>query len=377
MAKAKADEEAAEPEAPESPAKKFRLGNHSVPNTPEKPEQEATRAFVAYDIEVSPSPPSPEGPRFNPGPDLSDVLDAKENVPSFQIPEASEDNKDEIQDIKDSPSQKPMPVLENGEYPETQLPTFKMPPDLDTVLNTCHTALDGDFEVSFVSTISGFDDSAQEILAPSPKPLPQAICPMCREPVEAEFLKNYNSGNQMNIRTQAKFCRAHKKRSARTEWTSRGYPTIDWDSLDARIAEHHSFLKNILDTSSSYYRDILEENVKSGKDKTLFQAIINSDISLTPGYYGSRGLRAMSENIMHEFTPQLRKLAVTDRLVSARGVSNYVQTVLVPELCVKLVQEDMHVEVQDARRIMSESVGLGDLLNDEIKDVVILKEGDS
>jgi hypothetical protein len=365
-------QEVADPESPESPAKRFKLVNHGIQ---EQLEREATKAFVAP-FRLSPTPPPPE-PRFKAGPDLSDVLDTEEDDPLPHIPEFLEHMNDETPSSTDLLSQQQVSTFDDGEYPQTQLPTFKMPSDLEDVLNNCHTQLDGDFEVSFVSTISGFDDSSHEILPPPPKPTPKALCPMCREPVEAEFLKNYNSGNQMNIRTQAKFCRAHKKRSARTEWTSRGYPTIDWDSLDARIAEHHSFLKNILDTSSSYYRDILEENVKSGKDKTLFQAIINSDISLTPGYYGSRGLRAMSENIMHEFTPQLRKLAVTDRLVSARGVSNYVQTVLVPELCVKLVQEDMHVEVQDARRIMSESVGLGDLLNDEIKDVVILKEGDS
>jgi hypothetical protein len=100
---------------------------------------------------------------------------------------------------------------------------------------------------------------------------------------------------------------------------------------------------------------------------------MNSNVTLTPGYYGTRGLRAMSENIMSKFSPLLRKIAVKDRLVSTRGVTGYVQTVLVPELAVRLIGEDMGVGEDGARQIMRESVGKEDLLNEEIEDVVILQ----
>jgi hypothetical protein len=48
----------------------------------------------------------------------------------------------------------------------------------------------------------------------------------------------------MNIRTQVKFCRVHKKNSAQNEWIENGYPTIDWNGLDARLTEHHSYIKS-------------------------------------------------------------------------------------------------------------------------------------
>jgi len=84
----------------------------------------------------------------------------------------------------------------------------------------------------------------------------------------------------------------------------------------------------------------------------------------------------MSENIMRKFSPQLRRIAVKDKLMSARGVSGYVQSVLVPEVAVMLIQEDMTVDTERARSIMRESVVMGDLVNEEIEDVVTRRSGD-
>ena len=79
----------------------------------------------------------------------------------------------------------------------------------------------------------------------------------------------------------------------------------------------------------------------------------------------------MSENIVAEFSTLLRKRAVKDRLVSARGHIAYVQSVLVPELTVQLVMEDMGVDEEEARVIMKESVWVGELLNEEVADVIM------
>ena len=84
----------------------------------------------------------------------------------------------------------------------------------------------------------------------------------------------------------------------------------------------------------------------------------------------------MSENIIDSFSSQLRRIAVTDRLVAARGVTGYVQNVLVPELAVRLICEDMGLGAEESRQIMRESISLGDLLNEEVEDVITWKEGD-
>jgi len=76
------------------------------------------------------------------------------------------------------------------------------------------------------------------------------------------------------------------------------------------------------------------------------------------------------DNIMSNFSSQIRRLAATDKLISSGGVSGYVQTVLVPELAVLLVKEDMRVDDETARVILQESIQIGDLLNEEEEEVI-------
>ncbi len=107
----------------------------------------------------------------------------------------------------------------------------------------------------------------------------------------------------------------------------------------ARLTEHHSYIKSLPDGAPSRYRNILGEKslIRKGSDTATSRA--NSNIS-SPGYYGLRGFRAMSENIMSKFSPLLRRIAVKDRLVAARGVPGYVQNVLVSELAARLIGKD-------------------------------------
>ena len=71
------------------------------------------------------------------------------------------------------------------------------------------------------------------------------------------------------------------------------------------------------------------------------------------------------ESVMSRFSEQIRELAAKDKLISSRGVSGYVQAVLVRELAVLMIQEDMGCGAQRARDILKESIGIGDLLNEE------------
>ncbi|KAK3328803.1 RTC4-like domain-containing protein [Apodospora peruviana] len=204
----------------------------------------------------------------------------------------------------------------------------------------------------------------------------RSLCPMCNEEVDplvlTEFKKKYP---RMTLRQEQMFCTFHKKTSAKKLWMDRGYPDIKWEKLDKRIAKQYDFLRDILKGGKSHYGDIFSQKVKAGQNKTL----LRSEANLTPGYYGIRGLRAMSENLIRdrEFSSLLRDRAVKDRLVSARGHTAYVQAVLVPELAVRLIKQDMDVGDEEARAIMKESVSIGELLNEEEVDVVHESESDS
>lgn len=79
-----------------------------------------------------------------------------------------------------------------------------------------------------------------------------------------------------------------------------------------------------------------------------------------------------TDYILQAFSSKLRRLAATDKLISATGisggVSGYVHSVLVPELATSLVMEDAGVDADKARDIIVESSDIGELLNAEEDD---------
>ncbi|TRX97749.1 hypothetical protein FHL15_001504 [Xylaria flabelliformis] len=197
------------------------------------------------------------------------------------------------------------------------------------------------------------------------------ICPMCHQEVERELLEKYSTDGKMSVKQQTAFCRLHKRQSAAKAGTEKGYPKIDWETMDSRCSAYRDFLQNILEgTRASHYRKILKERVDSGKNRTL---LTNHD-NLTPGYYGPRGLQIMTEYIMGTLSDVIRRRAVEDKLISARTYTGYVQTVLVPELAVRLIMEDMSVTEEKARDVLKESIEIGELLHEETRDVVKIDE---
>ncbi|OLN88499.1 hypothetical protein CCHL11_02016 [Colletotrichum chlorophyti] len=194
----------------------------------------------------------------------------------------------------------------------------------------------------------------------------EAHCPMCNQAVDKALLESFSNGARLNIRRQIQFCRLHKKKSAEDAWNARGYPNIDWEGLSDRLPAHFDLIEKIINGSPSHYGSLLIDKVKDGKSRTLLKA----EDSLTPGYYGPRGLRALSENIIRRFSSVLRERAVADRLISSRGYSSYVEAVLVPELAVQLICEDMEVRSDQARHILEDSKWIGDLLHEDVGDTV-------
>ncbi|RYP91308.1 hypothetical protein DL770_002542 [Monosporascus sp. CRB-9-2] len=252
-----------------------------------------------------------------------------------------------------------------GYSPEafSQKPVFKLPDDIDDLDSQINA--DGKVIVGSEPGLDNDNEDDTNLLA-TPKPK-EARCPMCHEPVDPELLEKHSDRGRMNIRKQTVFCRLHKRREALDSGTERGYPKIDWSTIESRFASHERFLREILEGSRpSHYASILKEKVESGKDRTL----LKTEDSVTPGYYGPKGLHVMTEYIMRRFSSVLRKRAVEDRLISARSYTAYVQAVLVPELAARLVMEDMDVGEGEARDILRDSIEVGELLHEEAGDVI-------
>lgn len=189
----------------------------------------------------------------------------------------------------------------------------------------------------------------------------QKRCPMCRELVSDSI---FNDFGPMNIRQQERFCRHHQTLTALSTWDSRAYPDIDWENLDRRLRAHNALIRKLIEGKTCPSRQKFASKIATGKERTL----IKSTDSLTPGYYGGRGLRAMSEFVMERHTRLLQQRAITDALVSARGAAVFVQHVVVPELATKLIAEDMTTDDCQARQILHDSIKIGELVNDELQE---------
>ncbi|KAJ4421228.1 hypothetical protein N0V82_003860 [Gnomoniopsis sp. IMI 355080] len=233
--------------------------------------------------------------------------------------------------------------------PMSQRPQFKMP---DAYNNYAPSAQLVDLDVQ------GGDKSVEKERHLDPG---MALCPMCDEQVDEKLLQEFSNGERMKLVRQVKFCRMHKKVSAQKTWDEKGYPVINWASLHARIEGHFDFLKSIIMGTRSYHGDLLRENIRTGQARTL----LTTKDYLTPGYYGLRGMSVMTEAVTDVFSNLLRKRAPLDTRISGRGYTGFVQSVLVPELAVKLIQEDLSLGEDHARKVMTESRAVGEILNDE------------
>ncbi|KAL8864128.1 MAG: hypothetical protein Q9174_007458, partial [Haloplaca sp. 1 TL-2023] len=190
-------------------------------------------------------------------------------------------------------------------------------------------------------------------------------------------------------------------RSAEQEWKSNGYPKIDWQRFVERLPQYEDAMAEILNgTRRSFYRNVFQEQIKSGNNRTLQSLMRGSEWEgLNVGYYGTKGARILydlwplfqmsvvadspdrSDYAMSRYASRIRRLAGSDGLISTGGVAGFVQAVLAPELAVMLVKDDMNVDEEQARVILKESSNVGHLLNEEedeiIKDdVVEMEDGD-
>ena len=233
------------------------------------------------------------------------------------------------------------------------------------------------------------DTSTSPLSSPPDSPLHESsstdidgtVCPLCNQRLDDELKKRVMSeSGRLNFRRQEEICKQHRIRSGREEWKKRGYPEIDWKRLSTnRIPSFYPKLEDILQgRTRSVYRERLEARIKTGKNRTLKQRMMIKGggkeeaeeeallmMMMTTGYYGPRGGQLFEEMILSRFSGLIRQLAGRDPIMASRGVSEYVQGVLVPELATSLIMEDMSVDSEEARRIMRESAEMGELINDE------------
>jgi hypothetical protein len=66
------------------------------------------------------------------------------------------------------------------------------------------------------------------------------------------------------------------------------------------------------------------------------------------------------------FQSVLRERAPVDKVISGRGAVAFIQSVLLPELAVRLISDDMLVTLEESRQIMEDSKQLGELVHQDL-----------
>ncbi|KAL8965526.1 MAG: hypothetical protein Q9197_006474 [Variospora fuerteventurae] len=218
------------------------------------------------------------------------------------------------------------------------------------------------------------DELHEQWIRDHPPASPKTQCQICKEFISRLFVEEFASSAVLSVRQQQRLCKAHRVRSAEGTWKAKGYPSVDWNSFPQRLAKYDSALTDVLSgTTSSFYRNAYEDQVKAGVNRTLQQTLMSGSNSedLKRGYYGTKGARMIMDHLMSRFAARIRRRAATDKLVSAAGVAGFVQAVLAPELVVMLVKDDMQVDEEQARVVLEESSEIGHLLNEEEDETII------
>jgi hypothetical protein len=118
---------------------------------------------------------------------------------------------------------------------------------------------------------------------------------MCKAEVDPELLARFQSQPKQRVREQQQFCESHKLHSAEQQWEQRGYPIIEWKAFGKRIQKLFPDIEKLLvPDASSYYRNILDGILSSGKAKNFRLTMDGEGLeTITCGYYGTKGASKM------------------------------------------------------------------------------------
>jgi len=215
-------------------------------------------------------------------------------------------------------------------------------------------------------------------------------CTLCGQSVEQEDYWDFWKAKDKTVKNKSAFCHAHKKKSAKEEYTQEGYPDIDWKALPRRIRRHKSTLTKLLGKDcSSKHRDRYEPLALTGKAATVpsrrtdlphsaqdsLDSFALDERAAYPGYYGPHGRRVITEHVMETLKSELKRSE--DRVVQASGIAAFVQAVMVPEVAILLIMEDCQVDEHVAEGIREKTYDMGLLLNEEIEDEIERGDDDS
>ncbi|KAI9279793.1 RTC4-like domain-containing protein [Sporodiniella umbellata] len=140
---------------------------------------------------------------------------------------------------------------------------------------------------------------------------------------------------------------------------SQGYPDpVDFEILSSRIEGQRHVLLDIIQgqKESGCFTKAKQRVQQLGSHKAKgAKELIHQFEQTLPGYYGLKGMEEMMRVLATMFLDKELDRKASNPLEPLE----YIQQVLVPECALRLIQEDMGVDMKKAKRIMEESIDYG------------------
>ncbi|KAK6544200.1 hypothetical protein TWF694_000903 [Orbilia ellipsospora] len=211
-------------------------------------------------------------------------------------------------------------------------------------------------------------------------------CFMCNEEVSKELYESYMPDLLKTMSVKRKLHKSHKQAAAHAKKKRLGIPDIDWDILEDRCKEYFSYLGDIMaGKAKSHYRNVSEQFFKAkhqnGQSRTeaVFQK--GNWEKEYPGYYGPRGRDIIADAISGSklIMAALKKLKqAKDVTLVNSGEGVYIQSILIPELAIRLIMDDFKMgedDIEKGRKLMLDTIDVGLALNDDNDDYSEVNDG--
>lgn len=133
------------------------------------------------------------------------------------------------------------------------------------------------------------------------KLLQSVKCSLCNQAVPRDLAEEGLEIGKRPFRQQVSFCNKHTKYDTSQEWISRGYPSMNWEVLEERIASLYPDIQaTVCGKRWSAFEDLMNEKCYIRGDgastaKRMRLTALNDDMlrRVSVGYYGPRGAGIM------------------------------------------------------------------------------------
>lgn len=151
------------------------------------------------------------------------------------------------------------------------------------------------------------------------------------------------------------------------------YPTeIDLDSLKTRASHLVEHCRKVIRgecEESIYYKIIKDYSETSERARINRLSIVSDDVRTPVGYYGPKGADAIAYVLSMELDKEVQELQ-RDWMAKFVTPELLIELILVPEVTIKLIQEDRKIDYNEAATVLKDSTQYGNFKFPEFENTL-------